>query len=135
MTRINLVRALLCLMVMLGTTLGGCKKDEISDFQKDDSGTQITTATSMAAVANAVYIDPTYTGTKTGSITQPFTSFSDVKWVDGGVYLLKSGTVYNTSTKIRPNANNITIGSYGTGNRPIIRSSVSNDKIVDLGSL
>jgi hypothetical protein len=121
-------------MVMLGTTLGSCKKDEDFEMQPQKENSAIN-ATSMAAAAYTVYIDPTYSGTKKGTVDQPYTSFSDVSWVDGGAYLLKRGTVYRTSSRIRPNANNITIGAYGTGNRPLISSSVSNDKVVDLGAL
>jgi hypothetical protein len=90
---------------------------------------------SIIGQTNTVYIDPQYTGTKNGSIAQPYNSWADLTWKAGYTYLFKCGSVYNTSTSLRATANNIKIGSYGTGNRPKISSSVSGGKVFDFGSL
>ena len=91
---------------------------------------------SIIGQVNTVYIDPQYTGTKNGTITQPYNSWADLTWKAGYTYLFKCGSTYTTSTSLRPGASSITIGSYGTGARPIISSSIDNgSKVFDLGSL
>ncbi|HPJ61258.1 MAG TPA: cadherin domain-containing protein, partial [Lentimicrobium sp.] len=68
-----------------------------------------------------IYIDPTFTGSnQNGSITNPFGSWTDFSFVNGNTYLQKRGTTYTSSTQIYLSSKtNITIGSYGTGERPV----------------
>lgn len=68
-----------------------------------------------------IYIDPTFTGsTRNGSITNPYSSWTSFTLVSGNTYLQKKGTTYTSSTQISIDAkSNITLGSYGTGNRPV----------------
>ncbi|HMS91818.1 MAG TPA: hypothetical protein PKC87_06340, partial [Candidatus Absconditabacterales bacterium] len=71
-----------------------------------------------------VYIDPTYTGingTENGTIDRPFNSWMDITGFQSNVdYLQKKGTTYTSSSQIFLSAkNNITIGTYGSGTRPL----------------
>jgi hypothetical protein len=71
------------------------------------------------------YIDPGYTGaSRTGSMTTPYKSLSDFSWSAGSTYLIKSGTTLDVSTSITVTGNNVTLGSYGSGARPVINSKV-----------
>jgi hypothetical protein len=72
---------------------------------------------------NIYYIDPSNINdlSEDGSITHPFDSWSDVNWESGNSYLQKSGTIAYEK-KINLGANNITIGAYGEGDLPVIRS-------------
>lgn len=70
-----------------------------------------------------IYIDPTVSGTGTGSLVDPFKSWSSVTWTAGNFYLQKAGTTY-TGAACSPGTsgtagNPITIGSYdpATGNQ------------------
>jgi Bacterial Ig domain len=127
---------LLCVCGLI-VTISGCKKDESDNPSLPvNTTTQTTKAATMALTANTVYIDPQYTGTKSGTQAQPYNSWADITWKAGYTYLFKCGSTYTTSTSLRPGASSITIGSYGTGARPIISSSVGNgSKVFDLGSL
>jgi hypothetical protein len=89
-----------------------------------------------SAQNNIIYIDPGYYDVKEGTILKPFNSWDDIQWKEGYTYLFKRGSTLQVNFKMRPNANNITIGAYGLGARPIIKSSVPNsEKVLDLGSL
>ncbi|MBK9356489.1 MAG: cadherin domain-containing protein [Bacteroidales bacterium] len=74
-----------------------------------------------------IYIDPTNTTTgQNGTIQNPYNSWNQVSFVNGNVYLQKRGTTFNTSGEIAfTGRTNITLGAYGTGNRPRIVSSGS----------
>lgn len=71
--------------------------------------------------ASAIHIDPTNIGDiqADGSTEHPYSSFNDVTWHDDSVYVLKRGTVLK-STQIVINASNVTIATYGNGDRPLI---------------
>jgi hypothetical protein len=50
--------------------------------------------------------------------------------------LLKRGTTFDVKYKLWIQANDVTLGAYGTGDRPIIRSAVDNsDKVLDMGNM
>lgn len=90
-----------------------------------------------ASAQNTVYIDPSYTGTtQNGSIQNPYNSWNSISWTNGYTYLQKAGTTFNTSsTLIITSKNNITLGSYGSGAKPIIISSAaSTAKVIDITS-
>ncbi|KAF0195991.1 MAG: cadherin [Bacteroidetes bacterium] len=74
-----------------------------------------------------IYIDPTNTATgQNGTITNPYSSWNQVSFVNGNIYLQKRGTTFNTAGEIAfTGRTNITLGAYGTGNRPRILSSGS----------
>jgi hypothetical protein len=74
-----------------------------------------------------IYIDPTYTASnQNGSISNPYSSWNQVTFINGNTYLQKRGTVFNTTGGITiTGRNNITIGAYDTGSRPTIVSSGS----------
>ncbi len=74
-----------------------------------------------------VYINPDYTGTSTGSITQPYKyigEWNDVQscFNSNTAYLIKKGTTQHQMNlrTISSGQDNIMIGAYGTGDRPII---------------
>jgi hypothetical protein len=120
---------LLIVFGLLMTIISGCEKNETSQPSE-------TSDTSLKATAlNTVYIDPGYTGTKTGTLAQPFSSWTSVVWKDGLTCLIKAGSVITVNYNLRPTANHVTIGSYGTGNRPHIISTLSGGKILDVASL
>jgi hypothetical protein len=73
------------------------------------------------------YIDPENGDDQlsSGTLEHPFSSWSDITWEDGITCLQKKGTT-SYESKININASNITIGSYGEGERPVIQS-MAND--------
>ena len=77
-----------------------------------------------------IYIDPEYTGINKGTLAQPLNSWNAIQWKDGYSYLLKRGSTIKVDYKLRPGASNITIGAYGEGKKPLIKSSVQNTEKV-----
>ena len=73
---------------------------------------------------STVYIDPDNKNDvlEYGSMEHPFDSWQDVEWENGYYYRQKRGTIANEA-KINVLADDISIGAYGEGNRPIIKSS------------
>jgi len=69
------------------------------------------------------YIDPTNINDQSedGSVDHPYDSWSDITWKEGNKYLQKKGTTANES-KINIYASNVTLGSYGEGDKPVINS-------------
>ena len=76
---------------------------------------------------NVIYIDPGNGGDpgQNGSIDHPYDSWFDFSIAAGKTYLQKRGTVSNWgNNQIQKNGiNNVTIGAYGTGAKPVIKSS------------
>jgi hypothetical protein len=72
------------------------------------------------------HIDPTNSDDQyeDGSIAHPYDSWHDVNWTDDTYYLQKCGT-QATESKINIYASNVTIGSYGEGEKPIILSTAT----------
>ena len=74
----------------------------------------------FSGFSKTFYIDPSkHNQTQNGTITYPFDSWQDVSLSNGNTYLQKCGTTYTSSVQIYVNDHSVTIGSYGTGNRPI----------------
>jgi len=67
-----------------------------------------------------IYIDPTFNGTSDGSINNPFKSWSEVSIQSNNEYFQKCGTEITVEQVFMDNKDNITIGAYGEGERPII---------------
>jgi len=87
--------------------------------------------------AATYYIDPSSTSTATpdGSLDKPFTSWDDVTWVANSTYLQKRGTTCEASKGIKPPVDYITLGAYGTGARPIIKSLIGDRaKAIEFGN-
>ena len=61
------------------------------------------------------YIDPTWTGTESGTEAEPFTTFAQVRalYANTDTVLFKGGTTLNES--VINNKNDVTFSSYGTG--------------------
>jgi hypothetical protein len=73
---------------------------------------------------NCIYYDPSNnTGLDAGTRDHPYWTVHSA-WTSGKYYLFRRGTTMNISSYIAPNVNNITIGAYGVGSRPIIYNSV-----------
>lgn len=71
------------------------------------------------------FIDPqTKSTSRDGSLAKPFKSWSEVSWEEGAYYAQKSGTIAQEG-KILVTANNVTLQSYGEGERPRIESSAT----------
>ena len=74
--------------------------------------------------ANRVYIDPEYQGeTSSGTIENPLKSLADVSFDTDTAYLIKRGTEHNLARNRITTADNIMIGAYGSGSRPVITGS------------
>ncbi|MGV8162328.1 MAG: choice-of-anchor Q domain-containing protein [Candidatus Nanoarchaeia archaeon] len=69
--------------------------------------------------SNIIYVDPTFVGVESGTITNPFNSWTDFVMQNNMVYLQKRGTVYTSSTTISINdLSNISLGAYDVGAKP-----------------
>lgn len=95
-------------------------------INKSDTGLMIIKINHCAAdlkQANVYYIDPSNTNdlAENGSEAHPFDTWSEVNWESGNTYLQKRGTIAYEK-KINIGASNITIGTYGKGELPTIRS-------------
>ncbi|MFP4365515.1 MAG: InlB B-repeat-containing protein [Bacteroidales bacterium] len=75
---------------------------------------------------NVIYIDPDYTGSSDGTIEQPYQSFPDPLQANTA-YLLKRGSTYMVTNEIKLENDNILIGAYGEGDRPIVDASNYSD--------
>ncbi len=74
----------------------------------------------LTGFSKTVYIDPSqHSQSENGTKLKPFDSWQDVSLSNGNVYLQKRGTTYTSSTQIYISEHSVTIGAYGTGNRPI----------------
>lgn len=69
------------------------------------------------------YVDPTVSGTGTGTVSDPFKSWASVTWAAGNTYLQKSGTTFSGQITINSrgtSGNEITISIYGGSDKAII---------------
>ncbi len=82
--------------------------------------------TELPVGSEIVYIDPDNTGDliQDGTMDHPYSSWSMVTWQEGYTYLQKKGTVAH-DFNININASRVTMGSYGEGYQPVIRSNVN----------
>ncbi len=83
--------------------------------------------TTLIFAQNTVYIDPGNGGDpgQNGSIDHPYDSWFDFSIAAGKTYLQKRGTVSNWgNNQVQKNGvSNVTIGAYGTGAKPVIKST------------
>jgi hypothetical protein len=77
----------------------------------------------ISASTIVYYIDPNNEGDALadGSYNHPFPSWSQVTWEEDASYLQKRGTVANEE-KILITAAGVTLGDYGSGEKPVINS-------------
>jgi hypothetical protein len=72
---------------------------------------------------NVIYIDPEYTGVSDGSKEKPYRSLMEAPQKNTTAYLHKRGTIYfNNSGHYTMNVENILVGAYGIGERPVIKT-------------
>jgi hypothetical protein len=130
---------LLCSYVSVVGLITNCAKDVPQPENPQPS--ELKATSSYVPPANAIYIDPSAKVNGTGTQASPlngstFQAQYSQPWKANATYLLKSGTTLDVKYKLWIQANNVTLGAYGTGNRPIIRSSVNNsDKVLDMGNM
>ncbi len=79
--------------------------------------------------AQTFYIDPSTESTiNDGTIENPFLSWDDITlqglWQDSATYLQKRGTVCEAEKVVNITASYVTLGAYGTGEKPVIKSLV-----------
>lgn len=104
------------------------------------SETMSTAYTKVIADPNSgytrIYIDPTYSGTESGTEAQPYNSFSDFTITSGRAYLFKRGTTTTITSRIDLTSatNNIVFGAYSTGSTPIITTSSDINMFYIVGS-
>lgn len=77
--------------------------------------------------SSTIYIDPDNNNDpeEDGSLNNPYNSWQDITWTTGNIYLQKCGTIAHEEGIII-GANNVTLGSYGEGELPVIISETSN---------
>lgn len=75
-----------------------------------------------------IYIDPTVSGTGTGTLEDPYQSWASVSWVAGNNYLQKGGTTYNGRLTVGASgtlSSRIFVGSYGNISKAKILGGVT----------
>ena len=80
--------------------------------------------------AATYYIDPTYSGTHTGTISQPLNTLSSVS--SNTTYLFKGGTTFHANNNIGGTVDNCTIATYGTGKATILFNTSVSGRLVNL---
>lgn len=72
------------------------------------------------------YVDSDFTGTSTGTITNPYKTLSAALSASGNgdIILLKRGTVY-TNGQVNWNLSGVTLDAYGTGAKPVFKGNGS----------
>ena len=79
------------------------------------------------------YIDPTWTGTQSGTFAAPFDSWADVTWAAGNTYLQKESTTFAGSVTVGTGGTSaaalVVLGTYDatTGDRLILNPKVAGD--------
>jgi hypothetical protein len=98
----------------------------VKDDAEEPMGSMAVIAVKLLPSISTVYIDPGNAGdpSEDGSIAHPFDSWADVSWKDGYSYMQKKGTTANEG-KINVYADNVILGAYGEGERPVINSTAN----------
>lgn len=83
-----------------------------------------------------IYIDPTTTSSsQDGSINKPFSSWDKVSFANGNTYLQKAGTTFYTKNGIGiSDKSNITLGSYGDGEKAKIEATGTGNHVVNVNN-
>jgi len=76
------------------------------------------------------YIDPSYTGTSNGTITQPYKDIPAI--ISNNIYLLKGGTTLKAIDTYGANADNVKISTYGTGRANIYFNKNISGRLINL---
>ena len=74
----------------------------------------------VLAEPDVVYIDPSASSSGDGSLASPLRGFDEVSWSSGHAYLLRRGTTFTTGGHVSVGADDVLIGAYGDGERPVI---------------
>jgi len=77
----------------------------------------------VLAESDVVFIDPTNSRdqARDGTIDHPFSSLTEVTWKADKACLFKRGTTLPSDSHIGIGADNVLLGAYGSGARPIFR--------------
>jgi len=86
---------------------------------------------SLLRSQDTIYIDPSYGAGGNGTLAQPYDAWTDFTFTNGNTYLQKCGTTYTIGTQVYvDNKSHITLGSYGTGAKPIIHKALGTGNII-----
>jgi hypothetical protein len=98
----------------------------VTDNAPDAKSASAHIVVNLIGNSNNVYIDPTNTGDllANGSIEHPHDSWNKVVWKKGNRYLQKRGTTASVE-KILIGASNVSLGDYGEGELPVIKSETN----------
>ena len=91
----------------------------------------------VKAAADCYFIDPSLSSNGNGSKSSPYNSWASVTFKAGKAYFQKRGTTYTKTIKIiasGSNGNEIIIGAYGTGIRPLVTAGMSATAMQVIGS-
>jgi hypothetical protein len=101
-------------------------------FAQEHSGWPMFTLKDGNNYTNKVYIDSTWDGCHTGTISCPYNSWANINWQSNTAYMQKKGTsqTINNILEIPSGLSNIYIGSYGSGARPILIGNYPGDLFV-----
>lgn len=74
-----------------------------------------------------IYIDPSAAVNGTGTLASPFNTWASVSWVAGNAYLQKADTEWNGKVAVSTGGSGedsrVTLGAYGSGNKPRINGA------------
>jgi len=81
----------------------------------------------VLAESELVFIDPTNNldNARDGTIDHPFSSHTEVTWQPNNAYLFKRGTTLTSASSIIVGADDVLLGAYGSGPRPIYRCTAN----------
>ncbi|UCH14224.1 MAG: right-handed parallel beta-helix repeat-containing protein [Bacteroidales bacterium] len=99
---------------------------QVTDNAEDSKFSSATITINLIDDIKTVYIDPSIAGdmSENGTYENPYNSWHDVNWQDGYEYLQKRNTTA-VENKINIYASDVTIGSYGEGDIPVIESKAT----------
>jgi hypothetical protein len=100
---------------------------QVTDDGEESKSDNAVISIVLDKISRIIYIDPENTNDEqeAGTLENPYDSWQDVEWIEGYSYLQKRGSVANEASKISIYANDVTIGAYGEGEKPIIRSTTN----------
>lgn len=84
------------------------------------------------AQAAVFYIDPSQAVNGTGTFSSSFKSLPAIS--DNNTYLFKAGTTYTIGGTIMVSVDNVTFGSYGAGEKPVIYNAYNSRRTIEFRS-
>jgi hypothetical protein len=99
---------------------------QVTDNASAPKSASANVSVKLVGNSKTVHIDPANTTDllANGSVSHPYSSWDQITWLEGYSYLQKKGTTAKVD-KIQIGANDVTIGSYGEGDLPVISSETN----------